>query len=73
MTDAKPTFAEILKKHGLDIAEDAIGTTIKGIFEALPEILLRTENKYDDMLIPLLGVARPQIMKLVDKIDGKEG
>jgi len=71
--ETKKNISEILKKHGLDIAENAVGSTVAGIFDALPEILLATENKYDDMLIPLLGLIRPQIMMLVDKIDGVEG
>ena len=70
---SKAIIAEILKKHGLDIAEDVAVLAVKSVFNALPEILLATENKFDDLLIPVLGVVKEPIMKLIDKIDGEVG
>jgi hypothetical protein len=67
------TIAEVLKKNGLELGEQLAGDVVKGVFKSLPEILLLTENKFDDLLIPLLGIIEPQIMTLVDKIDGKIG
>jgi hypothetical protein len=69
----KAELVEILKKNGLDIAEDAAVMAIKAVFKAIPEIVLATENKFDDLLIPLLGILEPQILTLADKIDGQEG
>jgi len=66
------TISEILKEQGLDIAEDAAVATVKGVFKALPAILAVTENKYDDMLIPVLGLLEPQVIGILDKIDGED-
>lgn len=63
----------ILKKHGLDIAEDAVAMTVRAIFKAIPEIVIATPNKVDDLLVPLITILEPQVLALVDKIDGQEG
>lgn len=63
-------IAEILKKAGLEIGEDVAVATVKGVIKALPDILLATENKMDDMLIPLLALIEKPILDLLDKIDG---
>lgn len=69
----KKEVVEILKKHGLDIAESQLTSLINGLFDAIPELVMSTENKYDDMLIPLLAVIKPALLSLVDQIDGEEG
>ena len=69
----KKKLVEILKKNGLNIAEDTAILAVKSIFKAIPEIVKETENKVDDLLIPLISVVEPSILKLLDKIDGEEG
>lgn len=69
----KKVIVEKLKKQGLDVAEDAVTKMVKAVFEALPEILVLTPNKFDDLTIPVLGIIEAQIVKLCDKIDGQEG
>ena len=69
----KTLLKDILKAQGLDLAEDAVALVVKGVLKSLPAIVTATENKFDDMLIPLLAVVEPQLMKLIDKIDGQEG
>jgi hypothetical protein len=69
----KAQLVEILKRNGLNIAEDAASMAVKAVFKAIPEIVIATENKFDDLLIPLVGILEPQILALVDKIDGEEG
>lgn len=69
----KEEIVELLKSKGLDVAEDAAIGVVKGLFEVLPAIVLKTENKYDDLLIPMLAVLEPKVMELLDGIDGKEG
>jgi len=69
----KSTLSEILKKHGLSIGEDVAVLAVKSILTALPEILEATENKFDDLLIPVLDVVQEPILKLIDKIDGEVG
>lgn len=71
--DAKKVLAEELKKAGLDIAEDAAIDVVKAVFDALPKFFAATENKYDDMAIPMLPLISVQLIKLIDKIDGEEG
>jgi len=68
----KQILLEGLKKEGLDVAEDAAAGAVKAVFKALPAFLLATENKYDDMLIPILGIVEPQVLAVVDKIDGED-
>lgn len=71
MSEEKKTVAEILKRNGLVIAEDAAVSAVRSMFKSLPEILLATENKYDDMLIPVLAIAEKPFLALLDKIDGE--
>jgi hypothetical protein len=67
----KKKLVEILKRHGLTFAEDASTVIIKGVFNAIPDIIKETENKYDDLLLPLLEIVKPVLLELVDKIDKK--
>lgn len=71
--EMKSAIVDILKEQGLDIAEDVVALTIKAVLKGLPKILEQTENKYDDLLIPLLKVIEGPLLELVDKIDGEVG
>lgn len=62
-----------LKSAGLNIAEDAAIAAAKAVLVVLPKIVAKTENKYDDLLLPVLSVLEPKLMELLDKIDGVEG
>jgi len=68
----KKEIKEILRKHGAYIAEDVSVSVAKGVLKALPEILQATDNKFDDLLIPLISVIEPKILEILDKIDGEE-
>ena len=67
------SLSELLKEKGLDVAEDAAKLVVEAVFEFAEEAVLKTENKYDDVLVALLPVAKPLVLELVDKIDGKVG
>ena len=69
----KKELKEILKEQGLDLAEETVTTVVKGVLKALPAIVTATENKIDDLAIPILLVLEPVLLSYVDKIDGKEG
>lgn len=69
----KKLIVEELKKSGLDIAEDAAIAAVRAVFGVLPKVFLATPNKYDDLIIPLLGVIEPKLMEMLDKIDGQVG
>lgn len=62
-----------LKKAGLNIGEDAVKGVVEAVFNALPEFLLKTENKVDDLAIAILPIIKPHVLKVLDKIDGEEG
>ena len=71
MQDIKKMIVDELKEAGVDIAEDAATAVVRAVFKVIPKVALATENKIDDMFVPVLGIIEPQIIKLVDKIDGK--
>ena len=62
-----------LKKHGLDLAEDAARDVVEAVFSWLETEVVKTENKIDDLLVAILPVIKPHILKAIDKIDGQEG
>lgn len=58
-----------MKAEGLELAEETAKLALKAIMRALPKVVQASENKYDDMLIPVLAVVEPQIMKLIEDIN----
>ena len=60
-----------LKKAGLNIGEDAVVGVVEAVFDALPEFLLATENKVDDLAIAILPIIKPHVLAAIDKIDGE--
>lgn len=58
-----------LKKEGLELGEEAAKLAVKAVLNSLEKIVAASENKYDDMLIPLIAVMRPQLLALVDEIN----
>ena len=71
--EMKQMVMEELKKAGLDIAEEAAISAVKAVLAVLPKVVAKTENKYDDLLLPVLSVLEPKLMDLLDQIDGQEG
>lgn len=69
----KAKLVEILKSEGVEILEDQAVSLVKGVFKALPKIAAATENKVDDLVVPLLMVVEPKILEVLDKIDGQVG
>lgn len=64
-------FKAKLKAAGLDLAEDSVKAIAENAFKAIKVIIEASENKYDDLCLPLLELAEKAVMPLVDKIDGK--
>lgn len=62
-----------LKDQGLDVAEDAAKMAVGCILDWLAESAMKSDNKLDDIISPLLPIVKPHIMDMVDKIDGEEG
>jgi len=61
-----------LKADGIEIAEDAIKLLIEKVMDYAAGKAAQSENKIDDFLIPLMPLIKKELMKLADKIDGKE-
>lgn len=63
---------EILMKHlkevGLDIGEDVAIKVVKAIFKAAPELAAASENKVDDMLVPVLVLIEDPLVEMLDNI-----
>jgi len=68
--EIKKMIVEELKKEGIVVAEEAAVGAAKALFKVLPKVFAATENKVDDLVIPLLGVVQPKVLEMLDKIDG---
>jgi len=64
---------EMLKKEGLDIAEDAAEKLVSTVLLWLEESAKESDNVIDDMGLIVLPKIKEFILGAVDKIDGKEG
>jgi hypothetical protein len=67
----KEKLLAILKAKGFDLAEDQIKGLVEAVFEVSEEVIKASANKFDDLLLPLLPLAKNMILKAVDKLDGK--
>lgn len=68
-----PEIKAQLKAEGLDFAEESVKDIVENAFATINVIVKITENKYDDMALPLIELAKKVVMDAVDKIDGAEG
>ena len=68
-----PELKEKLKAEGLDLAEESVKDIVENALNTIRAIVKVTENKYDDMALPLIELAEKAIMDAVDKIDGQVG
>lgn len=71
MDELKKELVLELKKLGIELGEEAAIKLVQIAFRMMPKILAQTENKTDDLLIPLLALVEPKIIELLEKIDGK--
>lgn len=73
MSDISKYLVEQYKELGLEIAEETAEKVLKKTVEIVPEVCKMTETKWDDLIvIPILAVIQPELLKIIDKIDGKE-
>jgi len=68
-----PEIKAQLKAEGLDFAEESVKDIVENAFATINAIVKITENKYDDMALPLIELAKKVVMDAVDKIDDAEG
>lgn len=65
---------EKMRKHGGPDAEKLAKANFQAICEWLLESAALSENKIDDIAVPLaVGTASPIVMKALDNIDGQVG
>ena len=57
-----------LKGLGLQGLEDVSKTTVETIFKVIELIVQDTDNKIDDMVLPLLPFMKEKVLFIVDKI-----
>jgi hypothetical protein len=67
----KQMIVREFKEAGLEIAEESAIKLVEIAFEIAPKIVIKTENKFDDMLIPVFELVKPKILEALKKIDGK--
>lgn len=69
--DFKDLQTKIMAKGGPE-AEKFLKVNLEAIFEWLKESSIASENKYDDVAVPLaIGVLSPIVMGAIDHVDGK--
>lgn len=68
----KSALIEELKAAGLDVGEEVAVAAVKGVFKAVERLIEMSANKYDDMLLPVIKLAEPKVMELLDKIDKED-
>jgi len=72
--EVKKELVELFKAEGLELAEETVELAVKAVFKVLPIIAKKTTNPLDDMLVGSLApILERELLKLVDKIDGKQG
>lgn len=72
MTD-KNEILEDAKTEGLELAEDVTVEAIEHVFNFAKTALTKSGNSYLMALVAVLTPIQEYLLKLADKIDGKEG
>lgn len=62
-----------VKGVALDLAEDELKVIAEETLGWVQDSVIATENRVDDLAVPVLGILKPLIMKEIDKVDGKVG
>jgi len=66
-------LGEKLKAKGLDVAEEAVKILVEETLVWVQEEALKSENKVDDIVAPVIAAVKPWILEQVDKIDKQVG
>lgn len=61
-----------LKAVGIDLAEDVAVDAARALFSGLEKVVIATENKTDDLFLPLIAILKKPAFDALDKIDGKD-
>jgi len=69
----KAQLVAMLKAKGLDIAEDSLKELLETVLTVAEELVKKSENKYDDLLLVILPQIKPYLLEAIDKLDGQVG
>lgn len=68
--ELKKEIIDILKKDGLEIAEETAVQATKAAFSLLKILLPKVSNGFGSFIVPMLGYAQDKVLELIDEIDG---
>lgn len=69
--DIKELFPK-LKEAGLEGTEEAVKLAVPVFFDWLIASAAKSENKYDDLLSPLIPIVKKYVMDLAEDINGQD-
>ena len=61
-----------LKAEGLELAEESVKDLVENAFTTIRAIVKVTENKYDDMALPLIDLAEKAVLDAAEKINKED-
>lgn len=68
----KKAVTDILKSEGLEVAEELAVTSVRAAIKLLSELLPKLSNGFGTAFVLFMKAYEPELMKLLDKIDGKD-
>lgn len=71
MENENKTIGEILKHHGLDVAEEVAMKAVSAVLRAVPDIAQATGNKYLIMVAPFASMIERPLLEIIDELDGE--
>lgn len=70
--ELKKEILDSLKEKGLDVAEEALAEVLEGLFAVVETLIVKSENKFDDMALVVLPKLKELALKALDKLDGED-
>lgn len=64
-------LVERLKGHGLEVAETAVRDVVDEVFGWVTDSAKLSATPFDDVALVVLPKIKDEVMKIVDRIDGK--
>lgn len=69
----KKEITDVLKKEGLDVAEDMAEAATRAAIKLLREILPKVSKGFGFAFGMFIDAYEPAIFEMIDRIDGKRG
>ena len=61
-----------LKGRGLDVGEELLAMAVEDILDWASDAAIKSENKFDDLMVAVIPVLKKYILEQVDKIDKED-